>query len=261
MRKCSVPRQLLAVVMGGVLVGGCSGLGAKPIDAPSPMDVVDFTHTFEAYTGRRIDTANDYVWAGYAYIDQHCQTFFDALEMGRKDGVFAKETIAAGGAFSTEVMTLLKNSQTAIGIVTGAVTLVTNSVERYNNMYNFAQYSPALWQHVSTAQSKYKSIDMAQTMTDIGPSGIGTAATFYQAHQVVQGYARLCSIPQIEYFVHTALNNSKTVAADLPNPGDKSTTGDGGGSAAEGAPLVHRHHSRKQSVAAPAFRFPVYEAR
>lgn len=247
MRCVSVPRQLIAAVMGSALLAGCSGLGATPVESPSPQSVINFTQTFETYTGRRIASADDYVWAGYSYVDDHCQTFFNALEMGRKDGVFAKETIAAGGLFATDVLTQLKKSQTAIGIVSGAIGLVTASIDRYNNMYNFAQYSPALWQHVATAQSKYKSEDAPQTLQDLGRASIAEAAVFYQAHQIVQGYARLCSLPQIEYFIHTALTNSKTQSAD-----DVKTTKTSKG----GGESTTFRSSRPRP-----FRMPVYEAR
>ncbi len=247
MRRVSVPRQLIAAVMGSALLAGCSGLGATPIDSPTPQTVIDFTQTFETYTGHRIATADDYVWAGYAYVDENCQTFFNALEMGRKDGVFAKETIAAAGTFTNEILTQLKKSQSAIGIVAGGFQLVTNSIDRYNNMYNFAQYSPALWQHVATAQSKYKSEDAPQTLNDLGPHSIGDAAVFYQAHQIVQGYARLCSLPQIEFFIHSALTNSKTESADDVKTTKTSNNG------AESTTFRSRHPR--------PFRMPVYEAR
>lgn len=245
MRRVLVPRQLIAAVMGGALLAGCSGLGAVPIADPNPTDVMDFTATFENYTHRRIETAEDYVYAGYAYVDNQCQTFFNALESARKDGVFAKESLNSAGALTNQILTLLKESQTSIGIVSGAFAFATAGIDRYNNLYNFAEYSPSLWQHVMTAQNNYKSTDAAPTLIPIATLSISSAATFYQAHQIVQGYARLCSLPQIEYFIHTALTNSKTQAADST----KTTSGGG----AESASIIHRRPR--------LMRLPVYEAR
>ena len=259
MRTRFVTRQLAAAVVGGICLSGCSSLSAVPLESPAPADIVDFTQTFETYTNHRIGTAEDYVYAGYAYTDHNCQKFFNALEMARKNSLFAKDTLTSAGGLATEILTLLAESQTAIGIVSGAVGFVANGIERHNNLYNFAEYSPALWQHVSTAQSNFKSTDVPPTLELIAANPIDTAATFYQAHQIVQAYARLCSLPQIEYFVHTALNNSKTTAADV----DEDTKKTGGAkknkkSGAEGASLINRS---APVARARAFRLPVYEAR
>lgn len=250
MRLRSVARRLCAAAVSATLLAGCSGLGAEPIPPPTPGDILDLTTTFSNFTNRPISTAEDYVFAGYAFTDHHCQKFFNALEQSRRDNVFAKDTLSSAGTLTTEILTLLKESQTSIGIVAGAVGYASNTLERYNNMYNFALYSPALWQHVNTAQSTFKSTDAVPTLGPIANLSIDSAAVFYQAHQIVQSYARICSLPQIEYFIHTALSNSKTVPADEP------ATGKDSGAVPEG-----RSYGRVGTVRPRALRLPVYEAR
>ncbi len=279
-----VPRQLIAAVIGGVLVGGCGTALEQKLGATTTQDVFDYSAAFETYTGKKIVTVSDYVMSGFSYVDHHCQAFFTSLELMAMNGVFAKDTLTLASTAATQILTATDAATKAINIVAAVSGFASNTLNNYNNVYNFAPYSGLLWNQVITAQNSYKTTIVKTTLIDFKPDDSSIAghaidasiADFAIGHQIVQGYARLCTIPQIQLFIHTSLATGKPTPSPCAGKTEeqkkndescsaaaKVATGDdaNGGKKKEGiGSSHHRNHYSQRTKSIGPLNFPVFVA-
>jgi hypothetical protein len=200
----------------GVLTAGCSVPLSLQVRDPKPADIIDYVVLFQPYSRGTIQTGADYVWAGYSYVDHHCSKFFEALEEGRMQLAFAKHTTAAGFSAANTFMTLAKKSQQSIGVVGAAGTLISAVMDSatndffYGQFSGLAQFSGALWLQTTVAQDDFKNKN--QTVKDnydaVKSAALTSVAVQARAHNIVQSYANLCTIQQMQVFIQTALNKT-----------------------------------------------------
>ncbi|MFN0219009.1 MAG: hypothetical protein ACKVP4_09375 [Hyphomicrobium sp.] len=219
MRRRHVPRRLYAVVMSGICLSGCANLLAQSVELPTPTNINDYIGMFEPFATGPILTGSDYVWAGYAYSDHHCNNYFSALEKSKMQASFIKDTTASAFAAANTFMSLASTSQKALGIVAAAGSFVGNVMTSYNNEFFFAQHSGALWNQVVIAQNQYKFHDVVDLYDSIKANPISNVTTAAVAHNIVQNYARLCTLQQLDLFVSTALTTRSATASDGPGAG------------------------------------------
>lgn len=222
-------------VAGSLVMAGCAVSPFQKLNGPTPADIIDYMEIFQPFATTPITTGADYVWAGYAYVDHHCNAFFAALEFGRMKAAFAKDVTVGGFGAANTVMTLLKESQKNIGIVGAIGTFTQGAITSLSDNFYFAQFSGVaehaglLWLQVTVAQDTYKFTTVVPLYDDIKGRDISSVEVRAKAHNIVQNYARLCSLQQLQVFIHTALTS--TGATPASPPGTASTR------SKEGAPF------------------------
>jgi hypothetical protein len=169
-----------------------------PLAEPEPQAIVDYVALFGPFAKRPI-------------------------EDGRAHLAFAKNTASSAFGAANTVLTLLKESQTSIGIVGAAGTLIGATINSYSNDFYYnqfssvSQYGGSLWLQTTIAQSDYKfRNDVIRGLySEISGAPIAVVEIRAKAHNIVQNYARLCTIQQMQVFINTALNSKPaTPAAD-----------------------------------------------
>ncbi len=221
MRMRKLPRRLIAVVIGSVCVSGCSSIFSdsildQSVQLPTPSNVHEYMALFQPFSTGPIQSGSDYVWAGYAYSDHHCNAYFSALEKAKIQAAFFKDATSSAFSAADTIMALAVASQQAIGIVAAAGSFIGNVMTSYNNQFFFAQHSGALWNQVVIAQNKYKFEDVAALYNTIKEGPIASPTVAAVAHNIVQNYARLCTLQQLDLFVSTALTTRTASASDKP---------------------------------------------
>ncbi len=199
----------------------CSPALLQELDEPTAGAVIDYMSMFSPYSAAPIQTGGDYVWAGYAYVDYHCSEFFRGLELGRMRLAFARDTSVAGFGAANSILALVTSSQKSIGIVGAAGMFVSQSIANYSNDYYFnqfsgvAQYSGELWVQTTSAQNHYKfeNAQVTELYDQISRGPIGVGEVQAKAHNIVQGYARLCTLQQMQVFIQTALTGRTSIPA------------------------------------------------
>lgn len=160
----------------------------------------------QPFSSGRIVKGGDYVVAGFAYVDHHCQRFFNSLEQSRMQNEFATDTISQAFTAANAILAFADTATKTIGFVTQVGTIVNTGLKNYNRIYFFAPYAGSLWYQVQTIQSDYKFKDPVKTLVaGIKDRSMDTVADWASAHQIVQGYARICSLPQFQLLINTAL--------------------------------------------------------
>lgn len=245
MRKALSRVVALAVT---AFFAGCSLPTQLQVRDPEPAQIVDYVALFQPFAATKIYTGGDYVWAGYAYVDHHCKQFFAALEEGRMELSFAQHTSAAGFSAANTILTLAKKSQYSIGVVGAAGTLAAAVFDSARNDFFYgqfsalAQYSGSLWLQTTVAQDDFKNKNAGvQTIyRDIENRPLDRAMVVAKAHNLVQAYANLCTIQQMQVFIQTALNTKPAApAADQAQKTAGTPTG-GRAKEARGAPAGTR---------------------
>src|SRR5262245_1915470 len=200
-----VPRHFVAMAFAGA-AAGCSafGLPYQPIEEPRPVTIADFSAIFQPFATGKIQTGSDYVWAGYSYVDYQCNTFFTALAKARIQNAFLKDTTSQTFATANTILAIAKVAQNSIGIVSAAGSFATATLANYSNDFYFSQHSGAVWLQVSTIMSDYKRDKQAEFLAVSGGS-LSSPTVAFAAHNLVQNYARLCSLQQIDLIIQTAL--------------------------------------------------------
>jgi hypothetical protein len=203
-------RQLLFACIAIPFLGGCSAVLDISVRSPDPDKVIKYVEAFEKFSNRRIERAEDYVYAGFAYIDHYCEAFFVELEIEKRRVAFAKSTTLQAFTTAPAIISLASDA-TKPGLILAQVSGLTNLIfEQYEKQFIFAQYSVQLRLKVLEAQHEFKNTRIPPEILAAPLGGAkfdrGSLASLYQAHQIVQQYARLCTIPQLELFIVTALD-------------------------------------------------------
>src|SRR5262245_4012826 len=118
-------------------------------------------------------------------------------------------------ATTNTILAIAKVAQNSIGIVSEAGTFANSTLTDYSNDYYFTQHSGAVWLQVSTIMSDYKK-DKGDDFLAVR-SGLLTSPTVaFASHNLVQNYARLRSLQQIDLIIQTALTakQAQKVTAD-----------------------------------------------
>lgn len=219
-------RSVLALALSVCIpVAGCSVPLQLQVRDPKPSEIVDYVALFQPFSKGRIATGEDYVWAGYSYVDHHCAKFFEALEEGRMQLSFAKHTTAAGFSAANTFMTLAKKSQQSIGVVGATGTLISAVLDSatndffYGQFSGLAQYSGSLWLQTTVAQNDFKNVNPAvrANYAEVKDRPLDKVSVQARAHNIVQAYANLCTIQQMQVFIQSALMSKPAKSAsDAP---------------------------------------------
>ncbi len=195
-----------AVACVGLAQGGCA-FSAR-VDSPDPGDIIGYVSDFEKHFGRKIDTGEDYVLAGLSYVDHYCELFFTELEVEKRKLAFSKSSIQQGFATAITIapLTTATNKSKPVAIL-GALSGLANHVfEQYEKQFVFASYSAQLRLKVLQAQYNFKEVHKQEISSLNTSLRDASLATVYKSHQVVQEYAKLCTIPQLDLYIITALD-------------------------------------------------------
>lgn len=186
---------------------GCSTLPTiAPPEEPTPKNIQDYVTLLQPFSGGGIVKGGDYVVAGYAYVDHHCQKFFNSLEQSRMQNEFVTDTVSQAFTAANAILAFADTTTKTIGFVTQVGTIVNTGLKNYNRIYFFAPYAGSLWYQVQTIQGDYKFKDPIKSLVgQIKDRDLSSVADWATAHQIVQGYARICSLPQFQLLINTAL--------------------------------------------------------
>ena len=163
MRMCSVPRQLLAVVIGGVLVGGCSYVDffSNPagVGAPAPSALAQYvqstaTESVFGENGRGL-TAGEYVVASLSYTNEKCHAFFDTLEHFKQDSKLIDNVITAAVA-SGSPLVAFGSSAKAVARFTSITSFANQINGDLADIYAFSAFKEPLMTHVFTSMASYR---------------------------------------------------------------------------------------------------------
>ena len=144
MRMCRVPRQLLAAVMGGILVAGCSAAALETVSIPTGSQLSDY-YANDFYPALKIGgTARQIVTVGMSYVDQRCGEFFDAVEQTNREIEVGKSGFLSASTQVNTLMKIAKASTLAIAEVAAAVEVTKVLLEQYQQQFAFAPHSVEL---------------------------------------------------------------------------------------------------------------------
>ncbi len=199
----------IAVLLAVVSLAGCSNRDSL-IESTDVKTVFRYVADVQHLSGARIVDGADLVTAAYYVVDDRCQKFFDTLEADKSKLLFARSTANNATSLAVQVLTQLTVAQRDIGIVSASGKFVSDALNDYNQIYNFAPYSGQLRKLVSEAQTNYK-ISAAAGVASLNARPISDAKIFFTASNIAQGYAKLCTLSQFQLFVETALGKAKAV--------------------------------------------------
>ena len=197
------------------IVAGCAAIGAR-VDTPEPEQIIVYVSAFEKHFSKKIDTGQDYVIAGYTYVDHYCELFFTELEIEKRKLLFTKNTTQQ--LLATTVPALINATKDAatnvskpLAVLSAVAGLTNFTFEQYQSQFIFAPYGTQLRLKVHEAQHTFKtSLQADTTGWQQLSGGLKSSVTIaFLAHQVVQQYAQLCTIPQLDLYIVTALDSTR----------------------------------------------------
>jgi hypothetical protein len=201
--------RIAITLLGFVLLAGCSNRDSL-IESTDVKTIYRYVADVQNLSGARIVDGADLVTAAYYVVDDRCQKFFDTLEADKSRLLFARSTANNVTTLAVQILTQLTVAQRDIGIVSASGKFVSDAINDYNQIYNFAPYSGQLRKLVSEAQTNYKnSANAGVASLDTHP--VSDAKIFFTASNIAQGYARLCTLSQFQLFIETALGTAKAV--------------------------------------------------
>ena len=173
MCMCRVPRQLLAAVMGGVLLGGCSGLdfviNPVGVGSPAPSKVAGYLQdtTSQAVYGPNGQpmTAGEYLIASMSFTNEKCHEFFDTLERFKEDSSLIDKVLTAAAAAGSPLLAATSASGTAVAKFTGILNFSNLINNNYREIYTFADYKEPLQTHVFDTMGSFRLNNGLTTLT------------------------------------------------------------------------------------------------
>lgn len=165
MRMGFVTRRLMAVVMGGVLVGGCGSIsdefGLNGVGIPATKDITNYYNAtsqqafLNTETQTRI-TVEQYLLTSITYTNTKCHNFFEQLEQFRQDRDFIDQIVTAALAAGSPWLAL-SNSAKVVAKVTSALS-IGNQLNKYTaDIYAFYTFRKSLKRHVFEALGDFQS--------------------------------------------------------------------------------------------------------
>lgn len=144
MRMRFVARRLLAVVIGGALLSGCSSAALEPTSVPSGAQLSDY-YASDFYPATTIsESPRQIMTIGVSYVDQHCADFFGAVEQTNRKLEVAKSGFLTASTQIQTLMNLAKKSTLAIAKVAAAVEITKVLLDEYQEQFGFAPHSVEL---------------------------------------------------------------------------------------------------------------------
>lgn len=201
--------RMAVVLLAVVLLAGCSNRDSL-IESTDVKTVYRYVADVQNLSGARIVDGADLVTAAYYVVDDRCQKFFDTLEADKSRLLFARSTANNATSLAVQVLTQLTVAQRDIGIVSASGKFVSDALNDYNQIYNFAPYSGQLRKLVSEAQTGYKN-SASSGVAGLEFMPVSNAKVFFTASNIAQGYAKLCTLSQFQLFIETALGKAKAV--------------------------------------------------
>jgi hypothetical protein len=201
--------RIAVVLLGLVLLSACSNRDSL-LEATDVKTVYRYVGDVESLSGARIVDGADLVTAAYYVVDDRCQKFFDTLEADKSRLLFARSTANNATSLAVQILTQLTVAQRDIGIVSASGKFVSDTLNEYNQIYNFAPYSGQLRKLVSEAQTNYK-ISADPGVASLNSRPVSEAKIFFTASNIAQGYAKLCTLSQFQLFIETALGKAKAI--------------------------------------------------
>jgi len=229
-KRAAKSLALIAAILGTAMaVAACAGNGlSSRLNSPEPEQIIEYTKAFELHFNRKIETGEDYVRAGYNYVDHHCEQFFIAIEVEKRKLLFAKNSVQQAFSTAPAILTATYGRGSAslakpLAILAALAGLSAQMFDSYGEQFAFSNYSTQLRLKVQEAQYAYKTATETSLITFNQPFSSSSISNAYKAHQLVQGYARLCTVPQFEQFIVTALDSTRAGKASnepqlLPRP-------------------------------------------
>src|SRR5262249_49983149 len=152
-----------------------------------------------------------YVYAGWDFVDEQCDTFFNNVILLQKDARYASSSIATANTQTALILAAVESSATSIAIVAAASELVRRLIDGYAAEYAFAPYAVEVRRIVFEAMTKYRN----DHETDVAVTSLASAPTagdaFCRANNIVRNYAKLCTISGVEAFARQAIAGSLVI--------------------------------------------------
>jgi hypothetical protein len=202
-------RKLLLCVVAvfQLILAGCASVIPSPVALPDGNTIGDYFKTFEGNFPASASPA-DILFVGVAYVDNHCETFFDAVEQMQQRTSFTQRAVAVGSAQSVVLLTKVAETSTrAITAIAVGTTIADALFEEFRKQYLFAPHSSAVRRMVQVASEKQA--------RDIRI--VSSQATFTRAAAIyaVQTYARNCTLANIMSLYRLAIEKgADRIAAD-----------------------------------------------
>jgi hypothetical protein len=237
LRSIVVACQMIFAALGGASLVGCAGSLENYIASPSPSSIFDYAKIFEEKAGVKIRTFADYVFAGIIYVDDQCESFFNELEIQKREIAFYNSVSNKALTGTVALLPSLTKKATKAQAVLGALAgLASAAFEQYDKQYNFAPYSVQLRRLTLQSQDTLKRTMIPPEwfkthIVDVLPNkkfGVlvvqegenpSALSLLFLAHHAVQQYAKTCTIPQMQLFIETALNVTNAEQSDAPDSG------------------------------------------
>lgn len=173
MRMYSVARQLSAVVMGGLLLGGCglSDFISNPVGVGSPAPSKVAGYLQETSEQSVVDdagnamTAGEYLIASMSYTNEKCHQFFDTLERFKQDSTLIDKVLSAAAAAGSPLMAATGATGTAVARYAGILNFGNIINNNYREIYTFADFKEPLQTHVFDAMADFRIKNGLSTLT------------------------------------------------------------------------------------------------
>ena len=157
-------------------------------------------------------TAAGYVQAGWDFVDEQCDTFFNNVILLQKDARYASSSIATANTQTAVILRAVESSATSIAIVAAGSELVRKLIDGFAAEYAFAPYALEVRRLVFDAMSKYRRDTEVDVIALASAQSRGDA--FCRANNIVRNYAKLCTISGVEAFARQAIANSGVHRSD-----------------------------------------------
>lgn len=173
MRQRFVPRQLIAAVIAGVCVSGCSlaDFVTNPVGvgAPSPSKVsgylIETTSDAVINANGQAMTAGEYLIASMAYTNEKCHAFFDTLERFKEDSSLIDKVLTAAAAAGSPLLAATSSSGVAVAKFASILNFSNSINTSYRDIYTFSDFKEPLQTHVYDLMGGFRIKNGLSTLT------------------------------------------------------------------------------------------------
>jgi len=148
-----------------------------------------------------------YVYAGWDFVDQQCQTFFDGIVELQKEARYASSSIATANSQAAAIMGLVKTAATTISIVAAGSELARKLVDGYAAEFAFSPYAVEARSVVFDALTAYR--NDPTVAANVRSLSAASPDNYCVAQNIVRNYAKICSLAGIEMLARQAISTSK----------------------------------------------------
>ena len=183
-------------------LASCASFDRAGVREPAPSDITAFTNECGAGGNGGI-SAQDYVLAGYAYVDRACGRFFDAITMLNKEIRFSRRSLGQANLAANAILQAASVAGRTVNIVATGITLTDQVLGNVVEEFAFAPYTFRLKNWVESSSAQHRIATEPQRMqlrSDVGG--------YCTAYGLVRAYASLCSISTMQAWVDQAIANA-----------------------------------------------------